>query len=110
LNITKTVRKFPIDPHLRSTGAEFHSGLALHNINHGEETKEEFPDGAIPLTSASFEALSHHFPILVVNFNAPWCYWSNRLVITYAYNLSNFLKFYFSSGIQALMIQLGMYS
>ncbi|CAA0383106.1 Protein disulfide-isomerase 5-3 [Arabidopsis thaliana] len=79
LNITKTVRKFPIDPHLRSTGAEFHSGLALHNINHGEETKEEFPDGAIPLTSASFEALSHHFPILVVNFNAPWCYWSNRL-------------------------------
>ncbi|CAH2053206.1 unnamed protein product [Thlaspi arvense] len=68
----------------RGTGAEFHSGLALHNINygeeiHGEENKEEFPDGAIPLTNGSFEAFSHHFPLLIVNFYAPWCYWSNRL-------------------------------
>lgn len=59
MNITKTVRKFPIDPHLMTTGAEFHSGLALHHINHGEEIKEEFPDGAIPLNSGSFESFSH---------------------------------------------------
>ncbi|KAL0788256.1 hypothetical protein Bca101_004502 [Brassica carinata] len=41
LNITKTVRKFPIDPHLKTTGGEFHSGLASHHINHGEEIKQE---------------------------------------------------------------------
>ncbi|WZY84137.1 hypothetical protein YC2023_030521 [Brassica napus] len=79
LNITKTVRKFPIDPHLKATGGEFHSGLASHHINHGEEIKQEFPDGAIQLTNGGFESLSHHFPLLIVNFNAPWCYWSNRL-------------------------------
>ncbi|CDY36033.1 BnaC03g41650D [Brassica napus] len=79
LNITKTVRKFPIDPHLKTTGGEFHSGLASHHINHGEEIKQEFPDGAIQLTNGGFESLSHHFPLLIVNFNAPWCYWSNRL-------------------------------
>ncbi|XP_009135698.1 protein disulfide-isomerase 5-3 [Brassica rapa] len=79
LNITKTVRKFPIDPHLKATGGEFHSGLASHHINHGEEIKQEFPDGAIQLTNGGFQSLSHHFPLLIVNFNAPWCYWSNRL-------------------------------
>ncbi|CAG7882870.1 unnamed protein product [Brassica rapa] len=79
LNITKTVRKFPIDPHLKATGGEFHSGLASHHINHGEEIKQEFPDGAIQLSNGGFESLSHHFPLLIVNFNAPWCYWSNRL-------------------------------
>ncbi|KAJ4867887.1 Protein disulfide-isomerase 5-3 [Raphanus sativus] len=79
LNITKTVRKFPIDPHLKATGGEFHSGIASHHINHGEEIKQEFPDGATPLTNGGFDLLSQHFPLLIVNFNAPWCYWSNRL-------------------------------
>ncbi|KAL0855577.1 hypothetical protein Bca101_060730 [Brassica carinata] len=61
LNITKTVRKFPIDPHLKATGGEFHSGLASHHINHGEEIKQEFPDGAIPLTNGGFDLLSHQY-------------------------------------------------
>ncbi|CAF1932086.1 unnamed protein product [Brassica oleracea] len=79
LNITKTVRKFPIDPHLKTTGEEFHSGHGSHHINHGEEIKEEIPDGAVPLVSGSFDSFTKHFPLLIVNFNAPWCYWSNRL-------------------------------
>ncbi|XP_010545546.1 PREDICTED: protein disulfide-isomerase 5-3 [Tarenaya hassleriana] len=79
LNITKTIRKFPIDPHLRATGSEFHSGPVLHVINHGEETNEETVDGSVMLTGANFETFSHHYQILVVNFYAPWCYWSNRL-------------------------------
>ncbi|KAF8103942.1 hypothetical protein N665_0182s0049 [Sinapis alba] len=79
LNITKTVRKFPIDQHLKTTGGEFHAGFASHHINHGEEIKEEIPDGAVSLVSSSFDSFSKHFPILIVNFNAPWCYWSNRL-------------------------------
>ncbi|KAF3611774.1 hypothetical protein DY000_02049662 [Brassica cretica] len=84
LNITKTVRKFPIDPHLKTTGEEFHSGHGSHHINHGEEIKEEIPDGAVPLVSGSFDSFTKHFPLLIVNFNAPWCYWSNRLFWMYS--------------------------
>ncbi|KAL4334464.1 hypothetical protein GQ457_07G013750 [Hibiscus cannabinus] len=78
LNITKTVRKFSIDQHLRPTGAEFHSGPVLHSIKHDED-EEESVEGAVPLNGASFDKLSHQYPILVVNFYAPWCYWSTRL-------------------------------
>ncbi|EOA40266.1 hypothetical protein CARUB_v10008994mg [Capsella rubella] len=79
LNLTKTIRKVPIDPHLRATGTEFHSTSGLHLINHGDEDHEENTYIDIPLTGATFEKYKHHFQILVVNFYAPWCYWSNRL-------------------------------
>ncbi|CAE5959880.1 unnamed protein product [Arabidopsis arenosa] len=80
LNITKTIRKVPIDPHLRATAAEFHSSSGLHLINHGDEDHGDNSTYAdIPLTGAAFEKFTHHFQILVVNFYAPWCYWSNRL-------------------------------
>ncbi|KAG8472430.1 hypothetical protein CXB51_035351 [Gossypium anomalum] len=79
LNITKTIRKFSIDPHLRPTGAEFHSGPLPHYIKHGDEVDEETNEGSVALNSASFDKLSHQYQILVVNFYAPWCYWSTRL-------------------------------
>ncbi|KAG7594792.1 Thioredoxin domain [Arabidopsis thaliana x Arabidopsis arenosa] len=80
LNITKTIKKVPIDPHLRATAAEFHSSSGLHLINHGDEDHGDNSTYAdIPLTGAAFEKFTHHFQILVVNFYAPWCYWSNRL-------------------------------
>ncbi|XWS11189.1 hypothetical protein CRYUN_Cryun38cG0062600 [Craigia yunnanensis] len=79
LNITKTIRKFSIDPHLRPTGAEFHSASVPHFIKHGDEVDEEDVEGAVPLNSVSFDKLSHQYPILAVNFYAPWCYWSSRL-------------------------------
>ncbi|TYI47379.1 hypothetical protein E1A91_D13G169300v1 [Gossypium mustelinum] len=79
LNVTKTIRKFSIDPHLRPTGAEFHSGPLPHYIKHGDEVDEETNEGSVALNSASFDKLSHQYQILVVNFYAPWCYWSTRL-------------------------------
>ncbi|KAG7594771.1 Thioredoxin domain [Arabidopsis thaliana x Arabidopsis arenosa] len=80
LNITKTIRKVPIDPHLRATAAEFHSSSGVHLINHGDEDHGDNSTYAdIPLTGAAFEKFTHHFQVLVVNFYAPWCYWSNRL-------------------------------
>ncbi|CAN8303031.1 unnamed protein product [Cochlearia groenlandica] len=88
LNITKTVRKIPIDPSLRGTGAEFHSTTGLHLINHGDEDHEveegEDSYASVPLTNATFDQFSHHFQVLVVNFYAPWCYWSNRLKPSWA--------------------------
>ncbi|KAE8733575.1 Thioredoxin domain-containing protein, putative isoform 2 [Hibiscus syriacus] len=40
---------------------------------------EETVEGALPLNGINFEKLSHQYPIFVVNFYAPWCYWSTRL-------------------------------
>lgn len=79
LNITKTVRKFSIGPDLKPTGSEFHSGPISNFIKHGDEVDEENGEGSVTLTAHNFERFSHHYPILVVNFYAPWCYWSNRL-------------------------------
>lgn len=79
LNITKTIKKFPIDANLKPTGAEFHSGPVLHSIKHGDEVEEDPDEGSVTLTASNFDTFSHQYPILVVNFYAPWCYWSNRL-------------------------------
>ncbi|KAL9403457.1 hypothetical protein Peur_000429 [Populus x canadensis] len=79
LNITKTIRKFSIDHDLKPTGSEFHSGPVLHHINHGDEVHEEGSEGSVSLKAHNFDQYTHQYPILVVNFYAPWCYWSNRL-------------------------------
>ena len=59
LNITKTVRKFSIDPHLRPTGSEFHSDPIPMVSNHGDETEGEYSDGSALITSSNFESYSH---------------------------------------------------
>ncbi|KDP39071.1 hypothetical protein JCGZ_00828 [Jatropha curcas] len=79
LNITKTVRKYSIDHDLKPTGSEFHSGPVFHEIKHGDEVDGEVDEGSVLLNAHNFDHYSHQYPILVVNFYAPWCYWSNRL-------------------------------
>ncbi|XVF77603.1 hypothetical protein PTKIN_Ptkin14bG0059200 [Pterospermum kingtungense] len=82
LNITKTIRKFSIDPHLRPAGVEVLFGPLLRLIKHGDEVDEgavEAVEGAMPLNGTSFNKFSQLYPILVVNFYAPWCNWSFRL-------------------------------
>ncbi|KAF4348419.1 hypothetical protein CsatB_014713 [Cannabis sativa] len=79
LNITKTIRKFSIDADLKPTGAEFHSEPMSNFIKHGDEVDEEAGEGSVALTANNFDKFSHQYPVLIVNFFAPWCYWSNRL-------------------------------
>ncbi|KAI4340047.1 hypothetical protein MLD38_024922 [Melastoma candidum] len=79
LNITKTVRKYSIDSDLRITGSEFHSGSVGHAVKHDDVDDGEHEEGSFTLNSQNFDMVSHEYPILVVNFYAPWCYWSNRL-------------------------------
>ncbi|KAL7218058.1 hypothetical protein ACSBR2_011319 [Camellia fascicularis] len=79
LNITKTIRKYPIDSNLKPTGSEFHSGPISGEIKHDDEGDEEYAEGSFILGERNFDRISHKHPILVVNFYAPWCYWSNRL-------------------------------
>lgn len=79
LNITKTVRKYSIDKHLRTTGSEFDSGPVTNILKHDDEVDEEYGEGSVTLNARNFDKVSHQHSILVVNFYAPWCYWSNRL-------------------------------
>ncbi|GER56581.1 protein disulfide-isomerase 5-3 [Striga asiatica] len=79
LNITKTVRKYSIDSNLNPTGSEFRSGPVAKTVKHDDEVDEEHNEGSVVLTGNNFDRISHQHPILVVNFFAPWCYWSNRL-------------------------------
>ncbi|OVA11129.1 Thioredoxin-like fold [Macleaya cordata] len=79
LNITKTIRKFSIDPNLNPTGSEFHPGPIPKVTKHGDDADGEYGEGSVALTTDNFDRYSHQYPILVVNFYAPWCYWSNRL-------------------------------
>lgn len=79
MNITKTLRKFSIGPDLQPTGAEFHPGPVLHDIKHDEHFVGEAAESSVLLNSRNFDEYSHQYPILVVNFFAPWCHWSNRL-------------------------------
>ncbi|CAH8336967.1 unnamed protein product [Eruca vesicaria subsp. sativa] len=78
LNVTKTIRKFSIDSNLRPTGSEFHSGEVLSHVNH-DEAGEEVVEDSVSLNSRNFDKLLHQYPISVVNFYAPWCYWCNLL-------------------------------
>lgn len=58
LNVTKTIRKFSIDPNLRPTGSEFHSGEVLSHVNH-DEAGEEVVEDSVSLTSRNFDTLLH---------------------------------------------------
>ncbi|KAA3484893.1 protein disulfide-isomerase 5-3 [Gossypium australe] len=56
----------------------------LKNILHEYEEAsfdDEAVEGSVSLNSDSFAKLSQEHPVLVVNFFAPWCYWSTRLAV-----------------------------
>ncbi|CAO2833508.1 unnamed protein product [Amaranthus hypochondriacus] len=79
LNITKTIRKFSIDSHMRPTGPEFIFGPTTHPIKHDDDGEEDYGEGSIVLSGQNFDRVTQEHDILVVNFYAPWCYWSKKL-------------------------------
>lgn len=79
LNITKTIRKFSIDSKLRPTGSEFQSGPTKNLIKHDDDGLEEYGEGSVALNGHNFDKVALEYDIMVVNFFAPWCYWSKRL-------------------------------
>ncbi|KAF6144252.1 hypothetical protein GIB67_024479, partial [Kingdonia uniflora] len=80
LNITEKIRKFSIDQNLIPTGTEYHPGPVPNVMKRGDEVDKEYSEGYFSLTADTFPRYAQHYPILVVNFFAPWCYRSNRLV------------------------------
>ncbi|XP_074310984.1 protein disulfide isomerase-like 5-4 isoform X1 [Silene latifolia] len=79
LNITKTIRKFSIDSHLRPTGPEYLSGSTTNLVKHDDDGEEDYGEGSLALNGQNFERVAQEHDILVVNFYAPWCFWSKRL-------------------------------
>lgn len=60
LNLTKEIKKVPIDPHLRETGEEYHPTPNLDLIHHGDEHQvDDNAYAAISLTGAIFDKISH---------------------------------------------------
>ena len=59
LNLTKTVRKYPIDSKLRPIGSEFQSGPISGAIKHDDEDEEEYGEGSVALTVHNFDRISH---------------------------------------------------
>ncbi|KAK3273619.1 Protein disulfide-isomerase 5-4 [Cymbomonas tetramitiformis] len=89
INLTKTVRKYQLGADLVKTGGLVRNlpepkYEALEEKKH-EEHKEEHrvpgdnSENAIELTAATFDEANKKYPILLVNFYAPWCPWSRRL-------------------------------
>jgi len=59
-NLTKTVRKYPIDPRLQRIGNEFHSGSVPKIKNHGDEETgedifEHLGEGSVELNKNNFD-------------------------------------------------------
>ncbi|KAG6553604.1 hypothetical protein Mapa_004518 [Marchantia paleacea] len=83
-NLTRTVRKYPVDSNMNRVGQDVHVGhlptIRNHGDHHGdEELAEGVGEGAVELGVDNFETYAHEFPILLVNFYAGWCSWSQRL-------------------------------
>ncbi|KAL3684705.1 hypothetical protein R1sor_002727 [Riccia sorocarpa] len=83
-NITKTLRKYPIDTNLKLVGEDAHVGHLPRITNHGDELGDgelgvSAGEGPVELNAENFERYSHEFPVLLVNYYAPWCVWSQRL-------------------------------
>ncbi|KVI02301.1 Thioredoxin-like fold, partial [Cynara cardunculus var. scolymus] len=79
LNITKTVRKYSISEHLQTNGFEFDYEPVTHTVKHDDKVDEGYGEGSVRLNERNFDRITHMHPIVVVNFYAPWCHWSNRL-------------------------------
>ena len=99
-NLTKTVRKRPIDAAGTIIGDAFHD--RQHGIKHETIVEEELPPAdalaeglaaaapvheealkpatyAAELDEGAYSVAVKRYPVLLVNFYAPWCPWSRRL-------------------------------
>ena len=59
LNITKTIHKFPINPHLVPLSAKFGAGQATTEIKGDYKNDEEAEEESITITGLMFDEIFH---------------------------------------------------
>lgn len=79
LNLTKTVRKTPIDPNMIVTGRGGEDRQMPEPKYDDDVSQFQNVDITQPLRAANFDMTVRHYPIVIVNFYAPWCPWCQRL-------------------------------
>lgn len=81
MNLTRTVRKTPVDLDLTQAGASADDEGPNRPAPKYDAEDAWWKDVNItqPLSAANFEATLARYPIIVVNFYAPWCHWCQRL-------------------------------
>ncbi|KAM7461632.1 hypothetical protein LguiA_029753 [Lonicera macranthoides] len=63
LNITKTIRKYSIDPDLKSTSSEFQSAPILKVIKRDDKIAEECGEGVVILNARNFDRIAHQYDL-----------------------------------------------
>lgn len=89
MNLTKTVRKTPISYDMQRVGSVVTDDTrkpAPKYDPEGHFDKDEIEDDidvTLPINHANFESTLARYPIVIVNFYAPWCHWCQRLEPTW---------------------------
>lgn len=89
MNITKTVRKVPVNLDLERVGAavDDHPTGARPGPKYDEEGAHDEVlqdiDITTPINHENFQATLARYPIVMINFFAPWCHWCQRLEPTW---------------------------
>eukprot|EP00775_Hariotina_reticulata_P009534 gene9534-9698_t len=79
MNLTKTLRKAPIDLNLEKQGAAYEDTHKVEPKYDAEDMWWDHLDLSQPVNHENFMQTLNRYPIVVVNFYAPWCHWCQRL-------------------------------
>eukprot|EP00882_Tetradesmus_deserticola_P024122 GHRQ01026351.1.p1 GENE.GHRQ01026351.1~~GHRQ01026351.1.p1 ORF type:complete len:372 (+),score=79.39 GHRQ01026351.1:168-1283(+) len=80
MNLTKTIRKTPVDLNLESAGVTYVDSGTKQQPKYDDEDKWwDHLDLTHPISHDDFQTTLAHYPIVVINFYAPWCHWCQRL-------------------------------
>jgi len=80
MNLTKTIRKLPIDAVYNRAGHAYEDDHSKAPVKYDDEDMWwEHMDLSVPLSHDNFVQTLNRYPIVIINFFAPWCHWCQRL-------------------------------
>ncbi|KAF8062775.1 PDIL5-4 [Scenedesmus sp. PABB004] len=80
MNLSRTISKTPVDVALQVQGpTQLQPTTTTAPRYDDEDMWWEHLDYSQPINHENFKTTLAHYPIVVVNFYAPWCHWCQRL-------------------------------